>query len=216
MHFVFENLFLLANGERTIDRAREFVTPAIDTILTESVRDDIAMDDAMLSKLLIETKAILTRYFDMEDPRTVNHEGVELRLGVSIDGVPLFGILDRLDRDEQGNLVIVDYKTGALPNRNYDSSTFANAELYAALCEAKLGEQPTKIRLLYVAHGEAIERTVSDVVVRARQGAAVSAWERINRYYNDGEFPATPSVNTCRFCSFKEICRSNGVPVPLR
>jgi putative RecB family exonuclease len=150
----------------------------------------------------------------MEDPTTINHEGVELRLGVEIDGTPLFGILDRLDRDPDGELVIVDYKTGGLPNRNYDTSTFANAELYAALCEAKLGEQPNKVRLLYVAQGETIERSVSEVTIRARASAAANAWQRINRYYDDGEFPATPSKSSCRFCAYREICKADGVPVP--
>ena len=79
---------------------------------------------------------------------------MELRIGVDVEGAPLFGILDRLDRDADGSLTIVDYKTGGLPNRNYDTQTFANAELYAALCEAGLGEKPTKIRLMYVAQGE--------------------------------------------------------------
>jgi RecB family exonuclease len=121
-----------------------------------------------------------------------------------------------LDRAEDGTLTIVDYKTGGLPNRNYDSQTFANAELYAALCEAQLGERPTKIRLMYVAHGESIERPVSEVVVNARAQAAAGAWSRITRYYDDGDFPATPSTHACRFCAFKDLCRSNGVAVPGR
>ncbi len=216
VHFVFERLFELAAAERTIEHAREFVNPAIEAILTDDVRRDLAMDEAMLARLLLETEQIIAMYFQMEDPRRVNHEGVELRMGVTVDGVPLFGILDRLDRDPEGNLVIVDYKTGALPNRNYDAKTFANAELYAALCEAKLGERPTKIRLLYVAHGESVERNVTEVVVRARRTAAGEAWSRINRYYHDGDFPATPSTNTCRFCAYKNVCRASGVPVPMR
>ncbi|MGP8009729.1 MAG: RecB family exonuclease, partial [Acidimicrobiales bacterium] len=147
---------------------------------------------------------------------SVNHEGVELGVGVDVDGTPLLGILDRLDRASDGSLTIVDYKTGSLPNRNYDSQTFANTELYAALCEAKLGERPSTIRLMYVAHGQAIERPVSDVVVRARAKAAASAWTKINRYYQDWDFPATPSSHACRFCAFKDLCRSEGVPVPVR
>ncbi len=214
VHYVFEQLFRHDPDERTIDRAREYVAPAIDEILTDDVRTDIALDDVVLAKLLAETGAIIDSYFTMEDPRAVRNEGVELRLGVEIDGTPLFGILDRLDRDDEGNLNIIDYKTGGLPNRNYDSQTFANAELYAALCNAKLGERPTKIRLLYVAHGESIERPVTDVVVKARSNAAVNAWSRINRYYEDGDFPATPSKSACRFCSFQDRCRANGVAVP--
>jgi putative RecB family exonuclease len=214
-HYVFEQLFNLAPAERTVERARQFVPAAVAEILTEDVRTDIAMDDAMMNKLLHETEQIITTYFQMEDPTTVTSEGVELRLGATVDGAPLFGILDRLDRDEDGSLTIVDYKTGGLPNRNYDSQTFANAELYAALCEAELGEKPTKIRLMYVAKGESIERNVTDVVVKARSQSAATAWQKINQFYVDGEFPAKPSVNACRFCSYKNLCRANGVAVPV-
>jgi putative RecB family exonuclease len=205
---------LLPNEERTAQKARELVDPAIEAILTDSVRNEIAMDLAMLDRMVDETRDIITKYFEMEDPREVNAEGVELRLGVNVDDTPLFGILDRLDRDQEGNLIIVDYKTGGMPNRNYDAQTFANTELYAALCREKLGETPTKIRLLYVAHGESIERNVTDVVVKARASNAVDAWQRIKRYYEEGDFPATPSTNTCRFCAYKDLCRANGVPVP--
>jgi len=38
---------------------------------------------------------------------------------------------------------------------------------------------------------------------------------KINRFYDDGDFPATPSVNACRFCSYKDLCRANGVAVPV-
>lgn len=216
VHFVFENLYSLPAPDRSIEKAREFVAPAIEAVLTDDVRADIDLDDAMLDGLLAETDAIITNYFEMEDPREVQSEGVELRLGVTVDETPLFGILDRLDRDASGNLVIVDYKTGKLPNRNYDSQTFANAELYAVLCREKLGETPSKIRLLYVSHGESIERPVTDVTIRARATAAHGAWERIKRYYDDGDFPATPSSNACRFCAYKDLCRSQGVPVPAR
>jgi len=215
IHYVFEQLFLLSNGERTIERARTFVRPAIEAILTDEVRTESGLDEMMLARLLAETDGIIVRYFEMEDPTAVSSEGVELALGGDVAGAPLYGILDRLDRASDGSLTIVDYKTGAVPNRNYDLQTFANTELYAALCEAKLGERPTTIRLLYVAHGHEIERNVTDVVVRARADSAAKAWTKINRFYEEGDFPATPSRHACRFCAFKERCRSNGVPVPV-
>lgn len=215
VHHVFEHLFRLPAAERTTDAARALVAPACEAVLTDEVRSDLAMDDAMQDRLRAETQAIIGVYVAMEDPREVDHEGVELRLSVTVDGVPLLGILDRLDRDDEGNLVVVDYKTGSLPNRRYDAQTFANTELYAALCEASLGERPTKIRLLYVAQGEAIERPVTEPLLRARRASAAESWQRINRYYVDGEFPATPSTNACRFCAYRDTCRANGVPVPV-
>lgn len=215
-HSVLEQLFTLDPPERTLDAARGFVAAALAHVVTPGVEDEIGLDEALRARLLAEIALIIDRYFTMEDPRAVASEGVELRLGVTVGNTPLFGILDRLDRDEDGDLVIVDYKTGSLPNRNFDSHTFANAELYAVLCEEKLGERPRKIRLLYVSQGETIERSVSEVVIRARATAATTAWERIQRYYDEGDFPATPSKNACRFCSFQELCRSQGVPVPPR
>jgi putative RecB family exonuclease len=216
VHYVFERLYQLPANERTIGRARDFVANAVEEILTDDVRQEISLDDAMMTRLHEETEAIIVRFFEMEDPKAVQHEGVELRIGVDVKGAPMYGILDRLDRDEDGSLTIVDYKTGGLPNRNYDSQTFANAELYAALCEAHLGERPTKIRLMYVAHGQSIERPVTEVVTNARAQAAAGAWSRITRYYDEGDFPATPSTNACRFCSFKDLCRADGVAVPGR
>jgi putative RecB family exonuclease len=216
VHYIFEQLMKLEAPERTIDAARRFIEPARQEVLTAQVREEIELDDAAEARLLSETQVILERYFVLEDPRTVNSEGIEMRIAVTVGDTPLFGILDRLDRDDDGHLVIVDYKTGSLPNRDYDSQTFANAELYAVLCEQKFGERPTRIRLLYVAHGEALERPVSEPVIRARADAATNAWVKINRYYADGEFPATPSRNACRFCAYTELCRSRGVPVPPR
>ncbi len=178
------------------------------------MRDDLGIDDELLARLRREATTILDVYFTMEDPRAVTSEGVELRVRVELDGVPMLGILDRLDREPNGSLAIVDYKTGSLPNRHFDTQTFANTELYAALCEAGLGERPSTIRLLYVAQGRSIERTVTDVVVRARATAAHDAWRTIRRYHDAGEFPAAPSVSTCRFCAYRERCRASGVAVP--
>lgn len=216
VHYIFEYLFKLEPLDRTIAAARDFVSAALENILTPQVREEISLDEVGEVRLLAETDVIIERYFTMEDPRTISSEGVEMRVGVTVDDTPLFGILDRLDRDDDGNLVIVDYKTGSLPNRNYDAQTFANAELYAVMCEEKLHERPTKIRLLYVSQGETIERSVSEVVIKARASAATTAWKKIKRYYEDGDFPATPSKNACRFCSFTDLCRSQGVPVPPR
>jgi putative RecB family exonuclease len=212
-HHIFEQLFLQDRPLRTIAFAQEQVANAEAKVLTEQVCEEIGLDDATRAKLHREILAILDRYFQMEDPTAVVHEGVELRVNTVIDGVPMLGILDRLDRDDDGDLTIVDYKTGSLPNRNYDTQTFANADLYAALCLNELGEAPKKIRLLYVAHGEAIERAVTAPVISARRQAAVKAWGRITEYYDAGQFPATPSKSACRFCAFKSLCASNGVAV---
>jgi putative RecB family exonuclease len=213
-HAVLERLFDLPPEERTIEAARGFVDGAAADTLTPERLAEAGCDDDRVATMHREIDQILTTYFSMEDPRTVDAVGVEMKIGEQIDGTPVYGILDRLDRLADGTLTIVDYKTGSVPNRDYDSQTFANAELYAALCEAGLGERPTQIRLLYVAKGQELLRTVTEPVVNARRDAAGRAWTRINRYYQEGEFPAKPSRSACRFCAYKDRCRSAGVDVP--
>ncbi len=216
VHKILEDLFALDSESRTIERARSFIPAASLAILTEQDRSDIKMDDEMEEKLLRETEAILTQYFAMEDPTRINSTGVEIRLKVTAEGVPMVGILDRLDREADGSLTIVDYKTGGLPNRNYDSQTFANTDLYAAMCEESddVNELPARIRLYYVAFGEVIERTVTSQVVKARTTAAAVAWNKINKFYEAGEFPATPSKSACRFCAYQQLCKNNNIAVP--
>jgi len=216
VHHILEQLFGLEAGDRTLDAARSFRQSAEEEVLTDEVRADLSMNEELLEQLRRESDDIVETYFQMEDPQSIRSEGAELRLNVTIEGTPLLGILDRLDRDEDGSLAIIDYKTGSVPDRRWDSQTFANTELYAALCETHLGERPDTIRLLYVAKGTVLERRVTDAVVKARVEVARDAWDRITRYYDDGDFPATPSKQACRFCAYKERCRANGVPVVLR
>jgi putative RecB family exonuclease len=215
VHHVLEGLFKMPGPERTAEFAKGLIDEAEAEVLTDRAVADVGLDDAGRERLRDETRQMIDRYVQMEDPSTVNTEGVELRIRHEVDGVPMMGILDRLDREKDGSLSIVDYKTGALPNRDFDSKTFANTELYAALCEDELGELPKRIRLLYVAHGQEIERTVTAPVVAARRKSAASAWTRITAYYATGEFPATPSRSSCRFCAFTAICRANGVKVAV-
>ncbi len=214
VHHVLENLLRLAAAERTAAAARELLAPAEEHVLDPSARDDLSADEALVARLRSEVAQSVEGYLAMEDPQGVAAEGVELRLRAELDGAPVLGILDRLDRDDQGHLTIVDYKTGSVPSRDWDRFTFANTELYAALCQAALGELPTTIRLLYVSRGYTATRPVTDVVVRARASAASHAWQTIADYHATGSFPARPSSSACRFCAYRAVCREQGVAVP--
>lgn len=214
VHYILENIFSLPAPERLAERTSDFLDLATTAILTEDVRTDLGLTDSQQESFIREGDKIAKNYFSMEDATTRKVEGIEQRLNVEINGVPLVGILDRLDREEDNSLTIVDYKTGRAPNPNFLSSVFANTELYAAMCEEALKETPQRIRLFYVGAGEIVERHVTPVVVEARRKAAATAWSNITAYYADGHFPARPSANACRFCAYKSLCRDAGVAVP--
>ena len=221
-HAILERLFLSPAPERTIDLARSFIPESLTHVVTDDVKADLGYDEAMEAKLLRETEAILTTYFAMEDPTTVQlatvngESAVELPIKENVKGAPLYGILDRLDRDANGNLVIVDYKTGSLPRVEYVTGAFANSALYVGLCEALLDETPVSVRLLYIAAGETLERPTKEIFPDARTDAAARDWGRINAAYARGNFVPTPSVRSCRFCpeAYKDLCRADGVSIP--
>ena len=182
--------------------------------LPEDIQADIDWASCE-AQMRLDVDAILETYFEMEDPSSIEAIGVERNIAATINDAPLRGILDRLDQNDDGSITIVDYKTGKPPRAGYENDALANSQIYAALCEAEIGQLPTNIRLLYVAHGSTLDVAVSPVVVRARAKSAATVWQRINTFYADGEFPADPSPRTCRWCAYKDVCRERGVPVPV-
>ena len=139
--------------------------------------------------------------WDLEDPSTISVEATEQRVSASLSGVPFLGIIDRLDREENG-LVVVDYKTGKLPK--YGNDTFNQVLLYAAAVESKTGEQPSRVRLLYLGK-ETMETEVSVDLVNKVVEDLSDTWDRLRTNLENNEFePITTPL--CGWCSFVVQC----------
>ena len=214
VHHILEHLFHLPPASRSHDAALSLREAAFAHEVTEDIQADIDWASCE-AQMRLDVDAILETYFEMEDPSSIEAIGVERNIAATINDAPLRGILDRLDQNDDGSITIVDYKTGKPPRAGYENDALANSQIYAALCEAEIGQLPTNIRLLYVAHGSTLDVAVSPVVVSARAKSAATVWQRINTFYADGEFPADPSPRTCRWCAYKDVCRERGVPVPV-
>ena len=80
---------------------------------------ELELTDEEWAEFHADAEVLVRRYFEMEDPRDVQVLGVELprqrhhrRTASSIRG-----IIDRLELDADGELVVTDYKTGTAPER---------------------------------------------------------------------------------------------------
>ena len=121
-------------------------------------------------------------------------------------GFGLRGILDRLDRLPNGELEIVDYKTGKVPQQRFKASAILPAKIYAYLCEQILGERPTRIRLMYVAYEKQIVVEVTDEDVAYAEKRVREAWGKIEGWWNAGYFPPIQNNLCNQWCGFKNIC----------
>ena len=71
----------------------------------------------------------------------------------------LRGIIDRLELDDDGELVVTDYKTGRAPSPNWERKSLSGVNFYAFLCESLFGRRPAAIRLMYLSSKETITAT---------------------------------------------------------
>ena len=86
---------------------------------------------------------LVARYFELEDPTAIRPIGLELQLEAQVGGLlTLRGIIDRLELDADGELVVTDYKTGRAPRPSYEQGRLGGVHFYAFLCEQVFGERP--------------------------------------------------------------------------
>lgn len=148
---------------------------------------------------------LLRNYFGVEDPRTVVPVGRELDLTEVLDGMTIRGILDRMDETPEGDLVIVDYKTGKAPPERYASSAFFAMKIYAMLIRHRTGRTPVELRLLYLNGPTLYRMAVSDRMLDGMARQVRALWEAIERAIERDAFPPSPSV-LCDWCSFRDRC----------
>jgi putative RecB family exonuclease len=164
---------------------------------------ELTADDA--SVFLDDAAELVGRYFDLEDPNATTTVGVELMLEADIDGMLLRGIIDRLDVDKDGELVVVDYKTGRAPSEMREQGRLGGVHTYAMLCERVFGRRPSRVRLLYLRDRIAIEAVPSAQSIRGTGIRTTAVWSAITRACESEDFRPHPSA-LCGSCSFRHLC----------
>ena len=209
VHRALELLFTRAAADRTTEAAVTALDEAIAEYRTDRDFVELRLTDAQAAVLFADSLALVHKYLQMEDPRAVRDIGLELRLEAAVGDLTLRGIIDRLDLDAAGELVVVDYKTGRAPSANFEQSKMTGIHFYSFLCEALFGRRPSKIRLMYLKTGEIIETTPSAQSVRFVNTRTVAVLKAVEKACITGTFQ--PRVSTlCGSCSFKQWCPAFG------
>lgn len=209
VHRALETLF----ADPSSDRSAQALDRSVDLAIEEFRGIDdfilLSLDGDASARFFDRARRIAANYLTMEDPTSVRDVGLELRLEAPIGALMLRGIIDRLDLTDDGDLVVVDYKTGRSPRAGHERSRMMGIQFYAFLCESVLGRRPTEIRLMYLASGETIRSTPTDQSVRFITTRATAVWKAISTACARGDFRPKPGP-LCNSCAFRTWCPEFG------
>jgi putative RecB family exonuclease len=209
VHAALERLFDLPPDQRTLPAALTAVDEAFELLRLDPDYTELGLDADTEAAFLDEAEQLVRRYFQLEDPTTVHPIGLELRLETELDGLLLRGIIDRLELDEHGELVVTDYKTGRAPNERYEQGRLGGVHFYAFLCERLLGRRPARVQLLYLADPVAITTQPTEASIRALERKLRAIWSAIERACERENFAPRPS-KLCDWCAFQAFCPAFG------
>ncbi len=209
VHRALELLFCEPAPGRTLDAALACLERARTEMATDPELVGLGLDAAAEAAFAADAEVLVRKYFALEDPRTVHPIGMELLMEARVGSLTLRGIIDRLDLDADGGLVVTDYKTGRVPGVAHEQSRLGGVHFYAFLCERVLGRRPSRVQLLYLSQPVAIVAEPSAQSVRGLEQRTTAIWEAVERACAEEDFRPRPS-ELCNWCSFRDYCPAFG------
>lgn len=185
--------------------------PADDDPLTRrpAVRPDLAT-------FLDSAGRLVAGYFTVEDPRRLEPAERESLVNAVVDGELLIrGYIDRLDVSPQGDLRVVDYKTGGAPREAFESRALFQLKFYALVLWRTRGVVPRVLRLLYLRDAEVCDYTPDAEELARFERTVVALWRAILQATESRDFRPKPS-RLCDWCSYQAYCpQYGGTPPPF-
>jgi putative RecB family exonuclease len=202
-HLALERLYELPAVERTPERLADLFREAWQETKNRDY-PDLFSDVESERAWGIESLAILSNYFAVEDPTQIEPLSRELDLTEAIGDMTIRGILDRMEETPDG-LVITDYKTGKAPPEQYATSAFFALKIYALLVRIREGRTPDALRLIYLTGPTVYQIPVNDAQLDAMERQLEALWAAIGRSIETNDFPTRTGV-LCDWCAYRDIC----------
>ncbi|MGD9794794.1 MAG: RecB family exonuclease [Acidimicrobiia bacterium] len=209
VHRALELLHTLDGPDRSVEAALDALDRAITEMQTDPDWTGLDLDDAGRQQLCDDAERLVRRSFELEDHRTIRSIGLELKLEARVGDLVLRGIIDRLDLTDDGQLIVVDYKTGKVPSERFEAGKLGGVHFYAFLCEQVFGQRPAKVQLHYLAEPVAIVATPSEQSIRFLPKKAGAVWDAVTKACDREDFrPRTGPL--CTMCAYKRWCPAFG------
>jgi putative RecB family exonuclease len=126
----------------------------------------------------------------------------------------LRGVIDRLELDEHGELVVTDYKTGKAPGLSQEQARLGGVHFYAFLCEHVLGRRPVRVQLFHLREPLAICSIPSEQSISGLERQTTAIWAAVKRACLLEDFRPKPGP-LCEWCGFHAYCPAMGGDLSL-
>ena len=192
--------------------ARRYRTPVIGGLLVERNWQSDGFRDAAQAATWRETaRGWVEHYLGAVDP-DAEPVGVERTVATTTGRLAFSGRVDRID-DRDGDLVIVDYKTGRRSLTSDDTRGSSALALYALAARRTLRRDCHRVELHHLPSGgvttwEHTEESLQRHVARAEATAddIVAATDTFaSGAHPDDVFPPAPTA-ACSWCDFRRHC----------
>lgn len=205
VHAVLERLFQEEPLRRTPERAIE-----LHDALWLEIRNDpeirpTGMKAEEEEEWLAQGRSLLTNYFRLEDPRTLQASRLEWWVEYELPDIHLRGIIDRLEVREDGSWILSDYKTGRIPGENRELAAFFGLRFYALVCWRAFNVIPKEIRLVYLSDPAVLTLNPHEPMLKSFEKQMQALGKAIARAKGTEDWRTRPSPY-CMHCSFHEIC----------
>jgi DNA helicase-2/ATP-dependent DNA helicase PcrA len=128
----------------------------------------------------------------------------EKRFQISLGGRLLRGVIDRIEETPDGEIVVIDFKTGSKPGNLSKNSIREDMQmnLYSLAIRELYGKLPVKASLYYLAPNKTYDYHPSVETIGTFEERVVNL---INAVVSE-EFSPTPDYQICKWCDYKDFC----------
>ncbi|MEO6987592.1 MAG: PD-(D/E)XK nuclease family protein [Aquihabitans sp.] len=209
VHLALEHLFEREGPERTTSAADVDFDRAVAEMRDDPEFAELGLDAAAEADFFTDARRLLHRYFEVEDPTTITPIGIEIMLEARVGDLRLRGIIDRLELDANGGLVVTDYKSGRSPGPAYQQGRLGGVTFYALLCQELFGVLPAKVQLIYLADATTITTSPTEQSTRGLRNKVSALWQAVERACEKEDFRPRPGP-LCNWCAFHAYCPAQG------
>ncbi|AWB84013.1 RecB family exonuclease [Corynebacterium liangguodongii] len=212
VHAVLEEMHAWPREERTYPAAVKRLKPVWERLVEADA--SVAEPVADLEQFLIDARALIRGYFQMENPLGFDSAAQEKYVeAVLPNGVPVRGFIDRIDVAPTGEVRVVDYKTGKKPQPRYSGDAQFQMRFYALVYWRLFGTIPDQLRLMYLKVADSMFLSPSREELEYFERDLGELWAKIESDGRAGTFrPKTSKL--CGWCHFQSICPAFGGTPP--